>query len=222
MRRSSEANSAMQRSHVNQQARVAQLRERLDTIVHSLRICPPAHSYTVPSSPSVARRLSPPTSASPPMCVGSVVDTPSVAAGEGLHWGGLEVDGVKWTDGEAHVPVELYDQLQREVKRLRAQRLRCSSNSSASTLAAQGPNRHACLADKSEASSGSPAVCVRGSNHLDEQLSQAKAEDRFQGGSPCGLGSDVKSDLKGERTASRSSPRSLARSSPRLPVPWGR
>ena len=115
LRRASEANAALQRSYTAELARAVKLRERLDTLTLSLRVCPPPKERR---EPLPVRHLSPPSCGVPysmlphggdPEAPMSDIDAPAAGGAPASARGGATSP---WVDSDLWVPTELYEQLQ--------------------------------------------------------------------------------------------------------------
>ena len=204
LRRASEANSTLQRSHASQQLRVLQLRERLDTIVQSLRAFPPSRAAESPAQP--ARRQC---SSAVEGCTDGCGAACSSPISSGCEASAGEAGGhAEWSGDDALVPRELYDQLQREVKMLRAQlrRLRGCDHT---------PTR------QSVRSAASPTTPTERPSTASPLGSAATSAVMLQDSSQAGSGANAGAQSPGSGTGRRAGA-SACSSAPRLPVGWRR
>ncbi|KAL1521819.1 hypothetical protein AB1Y20_021470 [Prymnesium parvum] len=121
LRRASDAGAALHKAYGAQLARVARLRERLDMIAHSLRACPPrrrGHGEVSAPRPAARRRHS--LSAKERRAQEQVEEGKGQEGGAPAGAAAAASDG-QGVDQDRWVPVELYEQLEREVKKLRSQ-----------------------------------------------------------------------------------------------------
>lgn len=227
LRRATEANAALQTSYSAQLARAVKLRERLDTVTLSLRFCPPADADKREALP--VRQLSPPGRCScSEHCAGASASSngiPSPAADASGGSGGCRASSSgspSWDASDAWVPAELFEQLQREVRRLR---MHYGRTAAPATSSATTPCEHT----SHDPSHSAPTSCARsppipspGRSPRTPARSPGAAARASSVAQRSGASPHPSPSLDTSLGAASTSGKPATRSAPKLPVSWRR